>query len=76
MYKSYSYAAVDTITPPELEIELFEGQARLGEGNLNLNPPGGGVGPPGGSGFGIGNHEKSKKLRKKVTKTIFSKIIY
>ena len=35
------------------EIELFEGQARLGEGNLNLNPSGGGVGPPGGNGFGI-----------------------
>ena len=61
MYKSYSYAAVDTITPPELEIELFEGQARVGEGNLNLNPPGG-VGPPGGSGFGIENHEKTEEV--------------
>ena len=47
--------------PRSSEIELFEGQARLGEGNLNLNPPGGGVGPPGGSGFGIENHEKIKK---------------
>ena len=58
------------------EIELFEGQARLGEGNLNLNPPGGGVGPPGGIGIGIENHKKIEKVKKKITKTFSSKIIY
>ena len=54
------------------EIELFEGQARLGEGNLDLSPQGGGVGWPGGRGHGI--IMKNRKFReRKNSKSFFQK---